>query len=157
MTIRTTLLAAALALAAAAPASAERVVLVAAGDGATTTCIVQATATDHWTQYNAADGTTSCTVAVEQSGQVRGHVPGVSTGSLCSGFTRECHSSVMWHDFDEQDAGVSNTPESTYEMAVRAPNGQGWVSAPAQSCSGIGTDNLRCTFTSRALLLWVST
>ncbi len=152
---RTLLVAAAAALGLAAPAAAETVELVAYGEGVTT-CLVRVTATDEWGQSNAADGTTTCSTAIEQSGQVRGHVPGVSTGSLCSGLRTACESYASWHDYDEEDAGVGGTPEATYDVALRAPLGQGWV-APADRCSGVGTDNLRCTFTARSVLLWVST
>ena len=156
MRLRVVLLATALSLVAAAPAGAERVVLAAYGTGAPTTCVVTVNATDHWGQQNAADGATTCSAAIEQSGQVRGHVPGWSTGELCSGFRAECTSDSMWHDYDEEDAGVSDTPHATYEIALRAPLGQGWV-APAEHCSGAGTDNLRCTFTSSNVLLFVGT
>ena len=141
MTARALLVGVVLALASAAPASAERAVLVAYGTGVPTTCTISASVVERLLiTWITADGRTDCDRAIQQSGQLVAELGG---GALCSGFRPICTSSGGWTTYDEHDLGREGT--ATYEVTLRAPLGQGWI-APADKCSGAGTDNLRCTF-----------
>src|SRR5688572_27787122 len=126
MGIRALILALALALLAAAPASADRMVLVAYGEG-TTNCTVTVTAIDHpFSEWNSSDGTTECSRAIQQSGDL-------TPGGTCSGFMTTCVTSGGWHESE------STSNSATYTVTLRAPAGQGWA-APVNSCAGSGTD-----------------
>lgn len=148
MWVRSLLAAAAVALLAPAPASAlqNKITLVAYGEG-TTTCVVTANTAHRmfWGGEQRYDflGRTECSVPVEQSGQawLAGALP--EYGPLCSGFRTTCSSSG-WVQGEEYAQGVDGV---RYRVHLIAPHGQGWLAAP-DNCSGVGSDNLTCTFTS---------
>ncbi len=122
-----------------APASAERVALVAYGEG-TTTCTVTVTATNYaFSTWNKGSGVTSCSVALEQTGSL-------STGGSCGGFIARCEASGTFQD--EADQGFT----THFRVTLVAPLGQGWL-APADKCSGVGTDRLACTFSATSFLI----
>ena len=87
-------------------------------------------------------GKTDCTAPVNQTARARvaadGSVPALD-GGLCSQLARTCTSGGNLN-------GMLNRQPLSYRITLRAPDGQGWVGAPA-FCSGVGTDNLVCTFT----------
>src|SRR5687768_2960039 len=151
MWIRALLAAATVALLAPAPASAlqHKIPIVAYGEG-TTTCIVTVNSV-HRLLYGGEQrydfhGRTECDAAVEQSGQawLNHRTPSlVVTAPLCSGFRAACESrgSAQGEDY------AIRTGPASYRVTLRAPLGQGWVTAPTD-CSGVGTDNLTCTFDS---------
>ena len=143
------LAAAAVALLAPAPASAlqNKIVLVAYGEG-TTTCTVTANTAHRmfWGGEQRYDfmGRTECSVPLEQTGQATlSTAVGTASGALCSGFRATCSSSGDVQG-EEYAQGVGSV---RYRVTLRAPLGQGWLNAP-ESCAGVGTDNLTCTFTS---------
>jgi hypothetical protein len=136
---RALVLAGAVALASAAPASAERAVLVAYGEG-TTTCVIQTIATNFaGSSYYRSTGSTDCSTAIQQSGFV-------SWGTGCSGFVARCEDSGT-------NEGELGEVTISYRVTLRAPLGQGWGVAPTDKCSGVGTDYVTCTFTSRSVLI----
>ena len=119
-------------LALAAPASAKQFKLVAAGEGAPTVCTLEyKNYLRMFTRFVRAEGSVDCSAAVQHNHQLRA---GSDLGNLCSGVMLACTSSVS-SDWDSY----------TYDVQVIAPRGQGWLTGPT-SCSGIGTDNLRCSF-----------
>ena len=136
-----------------APASAEQrardiIPVVAYGEGTTTcTVTIEHTATlvtmpDIPPSYDV-HGYTQCDRAVQQTARVS-HAEALRDpvyGALCSAFATSCSSSVSGYGF----AGVV-----TYKVTLRAPAGQGWITAPGE-CSGVGTDNLQCSFTGRLI------
>ena len=150
MWIRALLVAAAVALLAPAPASAlqHKIALVAYGEG-TTTCVVTTNKVlkAFWggeTRYEFF-GRTECSVPVQQSGQAQlAHDDPslVEVAPLCSAFTARCES----RDYVQGVEYQNGTRGMTYRVTLRAPHGQGWLTAP-QTCSGVGSDNLTCTFT----------
>ncbi len=122
-------------LASAAPAAAEKEIrLVAYGEG-TTVCTVKI----HREVIRLFDrnysfrGSTECPVAVQQTAQAFG---GPEVGSYCARFATTCGSS-----------GTTEYSGVDYDISIVAPLGQGWLPPfPDGVCSGIGTDNLRCSF-----------
>lgn len=148
MTLRTLAVAAtivALSLVAAASAPAET--FIAYGTGLTRCDINLTKGTrgpllPQWHYY----GKTDCTVPIAQTGLAV--IPGSASGSLCSAFATHCFSG----DPPENDGygwmeGFPPSETLHYYVTLRAPNGQGWLGAPF-FCTGVGTDNLQCDFTS---------
>lgn len=66
--------------------------------------------------------------------------PGDLVGELCNADSTDCYSGGSQYDRGEYDAPMR------YTIHLTAPLGQGWIGAPL-NCSGVGTDNLKCTFT----------
>lgn len=119
-------------LALAAPASAKQHKLVAAGEGGPTVCTLEyKNSLRMFTRFVSASGTVDCSAPVQQNSQINA---GGDAGNVCSGVMARCTSSVS-SDWDSY----------TWDVQVIAPRGQGWLVGPS-SCSGIGTDNLRCSF-----------
>jgi len=148
MTLRTLALVAtivALLLVASAPASAET--FIAYGTGLTRCDINLAKSQrgpllPQWHYY----GKTDCTVPITQTGEAI--LPGAAYGGMCSTFATHCFSG----DPPENDGygwieGFAPSSTLHYYVTLRAPDGQGWLGAPL-FCSGVGTDNLQCDFTS---------
>ena len=132
----------------AVPATAVQEVFVAYGTGATACDITVAKRTG-WTDPTDLNkygtmirGVTDCSAPVAQTGHATvpasGSYPALD-GGLCSATRTVCSSGGTWMNI------LHNQPV-TYRMSLRAPVGQGWIGAPT-NCSGIGTDNLNCTFT----------
>ena len=89
-------------------------------------------------------GRTDCTEPVQQTGRAMVPAgigdPAALDGGLCSSFSTDCYSGGFQYDNGPYDEPMQ------YTISLVAPLGQGWIGAPT-NCSGIGTDNLRCTFT----------
>jgi hypothetical protein len=153
--LRIALLTIGLALLATAPASAATAVFAAYGTG-TTTCRVTVTKEEgrnlwtggeHATNYH---GNTDCDRAIQQTGQA--WVPNSPLmGELCSGVRASCHSGEdLW-------GGVETWRDPThYRVNLIAPHGQGWLAVP-EGCSGVGSDNVTCVFTSDQIIYGWST
>ena len=130
------------------PATAVQEVFVAYGTGATTCQITVAKktgwlyATDLDAYGTMIKGVTDCSSPVAQTGHATvpasGSIPAID-GGLCSTTSAVCTSARTLGSY-------MNPQPVTYRMSLRAPLGQGWIGAPT-NCSGVGTDNLSCTFT----------
>jgi hypothetical protein len=99
--------------------------------------------------FNYFDGETSCTRAIDQSGQVRLEKTSpsepTSYGPLCSGFVASCSSSG--------EVATLNDGEAVYSVHLVAPFGQGWL-VTNDLCQGSGSDKLTCEFRSNNVAAW---
>ncbi len=158
--MRAVLLSAIVTLVAAAPAaatSAPDVFVLAAYGDATTTCAVTLE-TEQWTTWGSEGdgwptyrftGRTDCTAPVQQSGEawLTNDDPSlVAYAWPCELFGPSCESTGSAGGYQTPYADHPPGPVK-YHVRLRAPLGQGWATAP-DACSGVGTDNLDCTFTS---------
>ena len=119
--------------------------LVAAGEG-TTTCQVSSHVYDRpFSDHFEWHATTDCEVPVEHvvteawfHGGEGGFNPFSFYSGPCSGVRTGC---VL----GGSEQGEFQSGSVRHHIRLRAPLGQGWVVAPVESCSGIGTDLLDCT------------
>ena len=89
------------------------------------------------------EGRTDCSVPIEQSGHAivpKGSESYDLDGGLCEGLRATCVSGGY-----QRNQGTWSA-DMIYTVKLRAPLGQGWLGAP-EPCTGVGTDNLQCTFT----------
>src|SRR5688572_5182833 len=135
----------ALVLVVAAPAAAETEVFVAYGEDNTVCTIQVSKLILNWSHPETTamvQGHTDCNVALEQTARAWMDPSAISPGAdggVSSCFSQSC-GSAEWVD------GGDTWPEPVqYRLRLRAPAGQGWIGSPV-NCSGIGTDNLDCTF-----------
>jgi hypothetical protein len=135
---------AAAALVPAQPAAAE--VFVAYGNGLTVCEIrVEQHVLNVFGFTMRAFGTTDCNTPVDQTSEAT--MGGNFDAPPCSGVTRHCYSGMPGeHEgFTSYYASGPWYGPLRYTVALRAPDGQGWLGAPT-GCSGVGTDNLKCVF-----------
>ncbi len=102
-----------------------------------TTCTISARMNAAGPDYRDFEGITDCSRDVQQSAQawVVG-ASGSAAAPSCSGWQALCRS-AGW--------AYGSYSDVHYQISITAPNGEGWVAAPSE-CSGVGTDNLKCTF-----------
>jgi hypothetical protein len=145
-----------LALAVAQPAAGETEAFVAYGEGDTVCTIwVSKQLSEYAGSQSAAiaSGRTECNVPVEQSVVAwmdASESNEAAEAGECSGFTTSCES-WTW----VTGGPVWPQPAQT-RVHLTAPLGQGWVGVPT-NCSGVGTDNLTCTFQAYAATPWFYT
>lgn len=130
---------------------AETQVFAAYGTGNTACLIEVQKYTFAWGEPEAravVEGHSECNVALEQQmvAAMEGRDGGADElGSPCADVTTQCDSSAA------VDAASDWVGRGQIRIKLRAPDGQGWVGSP-KDCSGIGTDNLTCTF--QAYVAW---
>ena len=96
------------------------------------------------------DGETGCNAALQQTVQASMQAGGgepAADGPVCSRVGTTCYSDAAIAD-EEDWIG-----RGQIHVKLIAPNGQGWVGSP-KDCTGIGTDNLTCTFQAYAAWVW---